>query len=312
MNQKKDPDSANFSSSNESESKEPINSSSEHRQEGSSSPDEHSQIERQLHEFEKFSKRVFRRIVNLFKQGKWLELLLYSVGLLVILFTPGAGVLYNFLIKEIVEDNTFITPILYTTAFLSILFFIFLTCLLLSMLSQIKRSKKSTKIILSALIIACLVLWSSRFSFYQIGYIPGEFEDRYSLGEESLFDRKSPEARVFENNRRALDASRNLFNKPYKVAVTIPISWSNGFENAREVLLGVALAQQEWNDKHQNNQMMVLLADDGYDTPNDTNDDPEEELKVADEVANKLTSNKEILGVIGHFTSDATGEHVIR
>lgn len=131
------------------------------------------------------------------------------------------------------------------------------------------------------------------------------------MGEESLFDRRSPEARVFTNNRKALDISNNPFNKPYKIAVSIPISWNNGFENAREVLLGVAMAQQEWNAEHQNTQILVLVADDGFDVLGDSNDDPGKDLIIAEEVATELVKNKDVLGVIGHFTSDTT-EHTAR
>lgn len=141
-----------------------MNKKSDFNSEEHGSHSEGAQIDSQIDGFVISSKRSAKKMASLFREGKWLELLLYSVGLIVLLFAPGAGIFYNLFIKKIVENSRFVTWNLYTSIFISILFFIFLTCLILSMLETIKRSRKSIKLVLS-LSIVILIIFVSKFSF---------------------------------------------------------------------------------------------------------------------------------------------------
>jgi WD40 repeat protein/regulator of sirC expression with transglutaminase-like and TPR domain/pimeloyl-ACP methyl ester carboxylesterase len=97
-----------------------------------------------------------------------------------------------------------------------------------------------------------------------------------------------PEARIYLNN--ALIGNRNS----YTLAVPVPIS-SNP-DGAAEILRGVAQAQKELNERGGINGTLlrVLIADDQGDP------------KVAEQVAKQIADNTDVLGVVGHFSSDAT------
>jgi ABC-type branched-subunit amino acid transport system substrate-binding protein/WD40 repeat protein/Flp pilus assembly protein TadD/pimeloyl-ACP methyl ester carboxylesterase len=97
-----------------------------------------------------------------------------------------------------------------------------------------------------------------------------------------------PEARIYLNN--ALIGNQNS----YTIAVPVPLS-SNP-DGAAEILRGVAQAQKELNENGGINGTLlrVLIADD--------QGDPE----VAKQVAKQISENADVLGVVGHFTSDAT------
>ncbi|NET26760.1 ABC transporter substrate-binding protein [Okeania sp. SIO1I7] len=101
-----------------------------------------------------------------------------------------------------------------------------------------------------------------------------------------------PEARIFLNN---LEVEKN--KKPYHViAVSMPISSS--LNKSLEILRGVAHAQYDWNFSRSGAEGMLKIAiadDDDNDFNNGT--------KIAEEVARELTKRKEILGVVGHYSS---------
>ncbi|MFS8904942.1 ABC transporter substrate-binding protein [Synechococcus sp. O70.2] len=102
-------------------------------------------------------------------------------------------------------------------------------------------------------------------------------------------NRNDPEARIFLNNARAQQQG-----SPLSLAVVVPIS-SNP-NRAKETLRGVAQAQEELFQQGGigGRLLRVVIADDG--------DNPER----AAAVAKALVAQPEILGVIGHNTSDAT------
>ena len=101
-----------------------------------------------------------------------------------------------------------------------------------------------------------------------------------------------PEARIFLNN---LEVEKN--KKPYHViAVSLPIS--SNLNGSLEILRGVAHAQYDWNFSRSGAEGMlkVAIADDDDDNPNNG-------TKIAEEVATELAKRKEILGVVGHYSS---------
>lgn len=80
----------------------------------------------------------------------------------------------------------------------------------------------------------------------------------------------------------------------YAIAVAVPIT--NNRSTALEILRGVAQAQNEINQGNKLNGrgLKVLIGDDAYDPAK------------AEQIAEKLVSSKDILAVVGHFSSDTS------
>ncbi|MFB2983604.1 ABC transporter substrate-binding protein [Microseira sp. BLCC-F43] len=97
-----------------------------------------------------------------------------------------------------------------------------------------------------------------------------------------------PEGLIFLNNARIGD------QKSYTIAVSVPIGTDpNG---SLEILRGVAQAQNEINQAGGVNGVPVKVA-----IANDDNNPV-----IAQQIANELTKNQEILGVIGPYASDVS------
>lgn len=116
-----------------------------------------------------------------------------------------------------------------------------------------------------------------------------------SLLEKSTIDFPShPESLVYLNNSKAEVESRATGLTPYKIAVSVP---SDG-AIANEILRGVAQAQHETNSSGGigGHLIQVLIADDSGG------------LEDVRQIAEILTSDPKVLGVIGHGSSDFTLE----
>lgn len=101
-----------------------------------------------------------------------------------------------------------------------------------------------------------------------------------------------PEARIFLNNLTV--------EKPYyTIAVSMPIS--SHVDASLEVLRGVAHAQFDWNSTRSVGGGMLKIA-----IANDDDDDPNNGTQIAQKVATELAKRKEILGVVGHYSSDTS------
>ena len=100
--------------------------------------------------------------------------------------------------------------------------------------------------------------------------------------------RNDPEALIYLNNARIGD------NNAYSIAVPVPIGTE--MTTAKEILRGVAQAQNEINQQGgiDGVPLKVLIADD--------NNNPE----VAKQIAQNLVKDKKVLGVVGHFSSGVT------
>lgn len=101
-------------------------------------------------------------------------------------------------------------------------------------------------------------------------------------------NRNDPEALIYLNNARIGD------RKSYTIAAAVPIGAD--INGALEILRGVAQAQNEINQSGgiSGTPLKVLIAND--------DNNPE----IASQIASALAENSEILGVIGHFSSDTT------
>ncbi len=120
-------------------------------------------------------------------------------------------------------------------------------------------------------------------------YASGNYNAAISELQASLkTNRNDPEALIYLNNARIGD------QKSYTIAAAVPIGAD--INGAQEILRGVAQAQNEINQSGgiSGTPLKVLIAND--------DDNPE----IASQIASALANNSEILGVIGHFSSDAT------
>lgn len=101
-------------------------------------------------------------------------------------------------------------------------------------------------------------------------------------------NRNDPEALIYLNNARIAD------RPAYTVAIAVPASSAS--DSTEELLRGIAQAQNEVNQAGgiQGTPLKVVIADDG--------NSPD----TAVQLARTLAGESDILGVIGHFSSDAT------
>ncbi|CAD5936385.1 Leu/Ile/Val-binding protein [Planktothrix tepida] len=119
----------------------------------------------------------------------------------------------------------------------------------------------------------------------------GQYQEAVQQFNAALQQNKNdPEALIYRNNAQILQNNQSY----YTIAVSIPIGTS--VNTAQEILRGVAQAQTEVNQGVglNGNLFKIIIV----------NDDNSPEM--ASEVAKKLVNNSEILGVIGHFGSNAT------
>ena len=97
-----------------------------------------------------------------------------------------------------------------------------------------------------------------------------------------------PEALIYLNNARIGQA------KAYTIAVTVPVG--SNLNAAQEILRGVAQAQNSINRAGGINNVPLKVQI--------VNDD--DDRAIAKTIANNLTQDREILGVVGHYASDVT------
>ncbi len=101
-------------------------------------------------------------------------------------------------------------------------------------------------------------------------------------------DRNDPEALIYLNNARIGN------QKSYTMAASVPIG--SDVNAAKELLRGVGQAQNEINQAGgiKGIPLKVVIAND------------ENNPEVAQQVATALVKNQDVLGVVGHFSSDVT------
>lgn len=102
-------------------------------------------------------------------------------------------------------------------------------------------------------------------------------------------DRNSPEHQIYLNNAKA-----RLAGSPFLIGAVVPID--TAASSAEEMLRGVADAQTRFNQAGGLNGRLLEVI-----VANDSNDP-----QRATEVAKRLASDPNLLGVIGHNSSDAT------
>jgi branched-chain amino acid transport system substrate-binding protein len=98
----------------------------------------------------------------------------------------------------------------------------------------------------------------------------------------------APETRIYANNAKIGD------KKSLSIGVAVP--WKSDEPGALEILRGIAQAQTEINNAGgiDGSPIKIILADDAG------------EKEIVTQVANKFSEDQQILGVVGHFSSNNT------
>jgi ABC-type branched-subunit amino acid transport system substrate-binding protein len=120
-------------------------------------------------------------------------------------------------------------------------------------------------------------------------FAAGDYKQAVKLLGKAWQQQHDPETLIYLNNARLMEQNA------YAIAVAAPLS--NNRTTALEILQGVAQAQNEINNqknKINGRGLKVLIADDA--------NDPTKSKDIAEEVV----SRRDILAVVGHFSSDTT------
>ena len=118
----------------------------------------------------------------------------------------------------------------------------------------------------------------------------GDYEQATTLFQQAVnANHNDPEVLIYYNNALARKQG-----SPFTLAVVVPLG-SNRRDVAQEMLRGVAQAQEQFNQKKGLNGRLLEIV-----IANDSN------KEKAKEVAQELTKDPSILGVIGHYSSEAT------
>lgn len=121
-------------------------------------------------------------------------------------------------------------------------------------------------------------------------FAAGNYRNAITKYDASLqIQRNDPEAWIYQNNAKAI-ASNNFF----KIAVSVPIG--GNLNVAKEILRGVAQVQQEVNSNGGIKGKLLQVA-----IANDDN-----EPSTVKEIAHSLSQDDQILGVIGHNSTEAS------
>lgn len=140
-------------------------------------------------------------------------------------------------------------------------------------------------------------LWST-YKLHGIAAIArSDYINAVPLLETAWDKHQDPETLIYLNNARV--QAQNI--KAYTIAVVAPISNNqDSINSSLEILRGVAQAQDEFNQKYKKQKigLKVLIASD--------NNHPVKAKKIA----KYLVKKRDILAVVGHFTSDTTVEAI--
>jgi ABC-type branched-subunit amino acid transport system substrate-binding protein/serine/threonine protein kinase len=154
----------------------------------------------------------------------------------------------------------------------------------------------------------CLVAFSEQLSSGEHILIPGSATSEKQRGVDAFRDRQygkavdwlkqaqnndksDPETLIYLNNAR-IEAEKG---QSYTIAVAVPLDTSSeGLNSGLEILRGVAQAQYEFNQRRKGVGIKVVIADDAN------------KSAQAKQIAKALVNQKNVLAVVGHFTSDST------
>lgn len=250
-------------------------------------------VERIVEEF----KGMVNRLLSLARSDQWPDLFLYAGVLFFVLFAPEYGALFA-PVNIFIQSHDSIDLGIYSKYFftvISILFLLYVFCQLIKLAKKSMEKSMGWRRALLLMITTAIFLAMVSNYLYRFPLVPDTLGNDLSWGEESLFANRV-EAFIYENNRNAISEHASSY---LTIAVSLPVKRQNGIFHSEEILRGVAIAQNEWNQKNTRNKIVVVIADDGY-------SDNSERARIAILTAEKLVDREEVLGVIGHFSSDAT------
>lgn len=125
-------------------------------------------------------------------------------------------------------------------------------------------------------------------------YQKGRYQDAIAWLEKARQqDSNDPEILIYLNNAHLI-LSKQPFNT---IAVAVPLgNPSDGGDSGKEILRGVAQLQKEINENSslKGKKIRILIADDYNDSTRSR------------EIAEKIVKQPDILGVVGHYSSDST------
>ncbi|MGK7954329.1 MAG: ABC transporter substrate-binding protein [Crocosphaera sp.] len=122
-------------------------------------------------------------------------------------------------------------------------------------------------------------------------FAAGNYEESYKHFSEAVKTAPNdPEVQIYLNNSQARKAG-----KPFILASVVPVDKKR--TNAEEMLRGVAQAQSQFNQQGVNGRLLEIVI------VNDSNDP-----NYAQQVAQKIVNNNDILGIIGHNSSGASAK----
>lgn len=141
----------------------------------------------------------------------------------------------------------------------------------------------------------------------------GTSEDNDALRDFVTQCSQDAEAGIYFNNQKAKDSDKSTV----KIAVSVPISRTNGVFDAVELLKGVELAQRKINRNGGINigrkkaLLEVGIIDEGWNSQVDDviedweNRNETEKEKVKSQLVASQLVDSDVVGVVGHFSSDA-------
>lgn len=282
---------------------------------------------------------IFNKVADSIRRRQWSTLLVTTGVFLILLFRPRGGWVY----EQVPEFFSKRYPVYFVILIATIFISAFLIKLFNLDEKMIRTSRKQTMFLVLLASVSILFFLVPRTASLLVESNSSEMEeyiegDRFSWGEEFLipFDPKcksakdagtasfkntdyanaithysryirecknAAEVQVYLNNAKAIQTK-----KPIRIAVSIPISRDGGAFDSEEILRGVAIAQSEWNMQDENKNLLVAIIDDGHgEGTGDCGVNRDQgECQKTKEVADFLVKKNYILGIIGHFSSDAT------
>ena len=119
----------------------------------------------------------------------------------------------------------------------------------------------------------------------------GNYDEAYQQFRQAVNTAPSdPEVQIYLNNSQARKSG-----KPFILAAVVPVDTKQ--TNAEEMLRGVAQAQSQFNQQGINGRLLEIII------VNDSNN-----KNYAQQVAQEIITNNDILGVIGHNSAGASAE----
>ncbi|MFM6133749.1 MAG: ABC transporter substrate-binding protein, partial [Sphaerospermopsis kisseleviana] len=108
-------------------------------------------------------------------------------------------------------------------------------------------------------------------------------------------EQNKPEFLIYLNNAKLMQQEKVTGKKSYTIAIFVPINGDRK-DRAESILRGVAQVQEEFNQNPQHPGLKILIVDDANNS------------STVYKLAERLLTKKDVVAVIGHYTSELTKE----